>query len=109
MFKENPDKNYTVIHLYAGHGMIASGKQVVLMNQFNRPSRFYKWIGVEQNVRDMAKKYPNSFHLVFFACCREIYDNTKHCGGFLTEEEAIKYYADIRMEEQAEKLALLQV
>ena len=47
LFKENPDKNYTVIHLYAGHGMIASGRQVVLLNQFNKHSRFYKWLGVE--------------------------------------------------------------
>ena len=55
LFKENPDKNYVVIHLYAGHGMIVEGRQVVLMNQYNRNLGFYKWNGVEQNVRDMAK------------------------------------------------------
>ena len=78
--------------------MIVAGKQVVLRNEFSKNTGFYKMLGVEQNVRDMAKKYTNSLHLVFFACCREIYDNTKHCGGFETKEEAVKYYADIRME-----------
>ena len=35
LLRENPDQNYVFIHLYAGHGMIASGKQMVLMNEFN--------------------------------------------------------------------------
>ena len=46
-FKKNPDKNYAVIHVYAGHGMIVGGKQVVLLNEFNKTTRFYKWCGVE--------------------------------------------------------------
>ena len=108
LFKKNPEKSYAVIHLYASHGMIVSGRQVVLMNEFNKTSRFYKMLGVEQNVRDMARDHPNSFHLVFFACCREIFDYRKHCGGFPTKEEADKYYAEIRMEEQAKHLAMLQ-
>ena len=29
----------------------------------------------------MARNYSNSYFLTIFACCREIFDETKHCGG----------------------------
>ena len=52
--RKNPDENYVVIHLYAGHGMIMQGRQVVLMNEFNKSSGFYKVLGVEADVREIA-------------------------------------------------------
>ena len=93
MFRKNPEKKYAVLHEYAGHGMAVEGKQVVILNEFSRTRKFYRWFGVEQNVRDMARDYPNSFHLVFFASCRENFNSKKHCGGFWTKEEAKTYYA----------------
>ena len=41
----------------------------------------------------MAKKYPNTYSVAIFACCREIYKPTKHCGMFGgTTADALKYY-----------------
>ena len=38
----NPEKNFLVIYVLAGHGMIDSGKQVMLLNEFNQAKGFYK-------------------------------------------------------------------
>ena len=32
MFRQNPEKRYAVLHVYAGHGMTVDGKQVILLN-----------------------------------------------------------------------------
>ena len=31
----NPEKNFLVVYVLAGHGMIDSGKQVMLLNEFH--------------------------------------------------------------------------
>ena len=31
----NPEKNFLVVYVLAGHGMIDSGKQVMLINEFH--------------------------------------------------------------------------
>ena len=61
---------------------------------------------VEDATRDIATEFTNSFQLVIFACCREVFNHKKHCGGFPTKEEADKFYADMRREEQAKILAV---
>ena len=44
----------------------------------------------------MAKKFPNTFSVAIFACCREIYRPTKHCGMFGgTDAEALEFYKHI--------------
>ena len=44
----------------------------------------------------MAKKFPNTYSVAIFACCREIYRPTKHCGLFVgTEEDAREYFKHI--------------
>ena len=44
----------------------------------------------------MAKKYPNTYSVAIFACCREIYRPTKHCGMFGgTHADALEYYKRI--------------
>ena len=73
----------------AGHGMIINAKQVLLLNQFNAYSGFYKFWGAEGDVRDIAESYRNSYSMVFFACCRELFIPHKHTNGFGgTEAEA---------------------
>ena len=57
----NPDKNYLVVYVLAGHGMIAAGKQVMLLNEFNKSTGFYKFWGIEGEVRGIAQKHPNSY------------------------------------------------
>ncbi len=38
----------------------------------------------------MAKKYQNSYHIAIFACCREIYNDTKLGGGYGGTKEQIE-------------------
>ena len=78
--KEDPETNYLIFFVCAGHGMNASGQQVLLINEFKAYNSFYKWIGIEGDIRQIAKDYPNSYTLAFFACCREIYSTIKHRG-----------------------------
>ena len=77
-FAENPDTNYLILFVFAGHGMNASGQQVLLVNEFDKSSNFYKKLNVEAKIRAMSEASPNSYSLAFFACCREIYDKTRH-------------------------------
>ena len=77
-FAENPDTNYLILFVFAGHGMNASGQQVLLVNEFDKPSNFYKKLDVEAKIRTMSEACPNTYSLAFFACCREIYDKTRH-------------------------------
>ena len=36
MCRENPEENYVIISLYACHGMVRDGRQVVVLNQFEK-------------------------------------------------------------------------
>ena len=63
----------------------------MLVNTFNKKTGFYTFWNVEINVRDWASKYHNSYHVVFFACCREPYNASRHRGFFGSKEEALEY------------------
>ena len=85
--RKNPHKNYFYFYLLAGHGMVISGSQAVLLNEFNKSTTFYKFWGVESDIRYIAENYSNSYSIAVFACCREIMNRDKHVGG-MTKEEA---------------------
>ena len=78
--KKNPDTNFLVLYVFAGHGMNVKGQQVLLLNEFDKASNWYKMLNVEAKIRVIAQMNPNSYQLAFFACCREIYDMTYHYG-----------------------------
>ena len=61
MLKDNPDKKVLIVFILAGHGMQMSGKQVVLLNEFNADTGFYKFWGIEENIRALSELYPNSY------------------------------------------------
>ena len=67
--------------------MLKEGKQIVLTNEFEKG--FYRSLNIEADVRIQTKK-PNLYWVVVFACCRELYTPTKHCGG-ISLEEALAY------------------
>ena len=67
--------------LFAGHGMIEDGRQVLLVNFFEKSKTFYKPIGAEELTRNQAQKFSNAYYVVIFACCREILLRSKHSGG----------------------------
>ena len=101
---DNPDKNYLIVYVLASHGIQSSGKQIVLLNEFNKGTGFYKAWGIEQDIRDVAEMFPNSYQIAFFACCRELWNSETH-GGCVggTKEEAEAHYAAIAALKAAEQ------
>ena len=60
--------------------MNVQGQQVLLVNEFDEKTNWYKMLMVEAKIRTLAKLCPNSYHSAFFGSCREVYDKTFHCG-----------------------------
>ena len=79
-----------VVYILASHGIQENGAQGVVVNEFDEKTGFYKIWKAEALIRVLAKLYPNSYHLAFFACCREVYDPFRHTGCVGgTYEEAV--------------------
>ena len=70
---DNPDLNFLVLFIVAGHGMIFYGYQSLILNEFDKYTNFYKQWGLERDCRDLAKKFRNSYVMAVFACCRELF------------------------------------
>ena len=81
LFKSQPEEIILALSCFASHGMIFSGRQVILVNEFDSKKGFYKIFGVEENIRMLAQKYPNAYLVVIYACCREIFMVAHHSGG----------------------------
>ena len=59
--RKSPDQNFLIIFCYAGHNMQKNGKHIFLFNEFDESTKFYKVIDVEDNVRNFAQLYKNSY------------------------------------------------
>ena len=81
-FRMKPEENYTVIYTIAAHGILRDGKQTVLINEYDKKTGFYKVWNVEANIRLLASTFHNTYHIAFFACCREFYNSARHTGCF---------------------------
>ena len=68
--KSDPAVNYLIVFIFAGHGIIKEGQQVLLYNEFDPETGFYKLFRAEQKMRGWALIYPNLFVIGIFACCR---------------------------------------
>ena len=102
--KKSKHKKTLVSYVFAGHGMQEGGTQVVVINDFDKQQGFYRLWKCENMIRTLARMFPNSFHLAFFACCREIFNPDSHCGGYTgTDEQVAKHF-----KEQDEKMKAAQ-
>jgi hypothetical protein len=45
----NPDKGFLILSLFAGHGILKEGRQIVLTNEINKD--FYRHINAEADIR----------------------------------------------------------
>ena len=43
----NPEKRYLVVYVIACHGMNNGGEQMIVLNEFNKKTGFYKLYGIE--------------------------------------------------------------
>lgn len=84
--------------MFASHGMMHFGSQVVLTNRFYQSPRernvavgFYEYIEVEKTLRYFAKQMPRVYFIVLFACCREHFGG-KNGKGALVESAYVKRF-----------------
>ena len=68
--EKQPRTNYLVVCLFACHGILKDGLQYVVFNEFDKRAQFYKMMKVEFLLTDFASKFPNSYIIGIFACCR---------------------------------------
>ena len=59
--QNTPEVNSFIFYCVAGHGMVAAGEQQLLINEFKEKTTFYKMIGIEADIRDIAKTFANSY------------------------------------------------
>ena len=69
-FKQEPDEKILNLYLVASHGMVAAGQQTVVVDEYDAKTRFYRLFTIEYWIRKFAKDFPNTHHVVIFACCR---------------------------------------
>ena len=101
-----PDGKILVFYACAGHGMQMDGEEVLIINSFNESIGYYDWWNVESDIRRMAGKYPNTYSVAIFACCREIYKPTRHCGLFGGSVEAAReFFKKIALDETEAEFA----
>ena len=51
--------------------MTYNGQQVLLGNEFDEKNEWYKFLRVEESIRNAAKFNSNIYFLTVFACCGE--------------------------------------
>ena len=71
--------------------MNVEGQQVLLLNEYDPRTSYYKFWNIEKHIRTIAESYQNTHTMAFCACCRQIYDKETD-WGFMTKEDAEKYY-----------------
>ena len=79
--RKKPEEQVFIMYLFASHGGEFEGRQVIVINEFDKNNKFYKLYHSEKVIRLMAKNYSHSYHLCFYACCRENISRTTHTGG----------------------------
>ena len=80
--ESKPPVNYLVIFLFAGHGMIKEGAQVLLYNEFDENTGYYKMFKAEETIRQWAAQFQNSYFMGIFACCRQLYNSDTMEGNY---------------------------
>ena len=76
-FRNNPRKKHCILYCFAAHGGVSSGLQCLVHNEFDQRSRWYKLFRAEYFIRQMATKFKNTYQVVFFAACRQVFDTPK--------------------------------
>ena len=80
--KGQPEEQFLVILLFAGHGILKQGVQNIVLNEFNPKDGFYKMHAIEGVVRAWANMLQNAYFITIFACCRQTYDQNTMQGFF---------------------------
>ena len=86
---DSPKENFLIVYVLVGHGMESYGQQIMLLNEFNDKTRFYKHWSIESDIREIASSFPNSYQVAMLACSRQVKRASIHtCGYGGTKQEA---------------------
>ena len=100
--KSQPEEQFLVILLFAGHGILKQGVQNIVLNEFNPKDGFYKMHAIEGVIRAWANMLQNAYFITIFACCRQTYDWNTMKGYFDAEQvykEEKKVFVDNEKDE----------
>ena len=90
-------------HIFSGHGVQKNSLQTVLVNEhekwdkvddgrenkaYDEYNHFYRRFMAEFEIRDIANKFPHSYHIGIFVCCR---DREEPEYNFKSMSEALNY------------------
>ena len=79
---EHDKERVLVTYLFSGHGLDVEGIQSIAVNEFDPKKQFYRLNLAEGRIKTLSRKHKNSFHLVVFSCCREVYSpSRRHKDG----------------------------
>ena len=83
---QNDKRKTLYFHFFSGHGAQKKGLQTVLVNEhekwdkvqdgredkpYDEYNHFYRRFMAEFEIRDLANKFPHSYHIGVFVCCRD--------------------------------------
>ena len=101
---EHSNERVLVTYLFSGHGLDFEGIQSVVVNEFDAAKKFYRINKAEDRIKKLALRYKNSFHMVIFSCCREVYSpNRKHRNGLPGPMSTAQAYLEARAKADEEK------
>lgn len=72
--KAEPNKKFLIFCLYASHGVIQDNQQMILCNEYEKESKFYRLYPAESKLREATSVYENCYVISLFACCRQRWD-----------------------------------
>ena len=58
----------------------------MVVNEYDKHSKFYKMYSAEAAIRSLAERNSNSYMVTVFACCRQIYKETLMTGCISLEQ-----------------------
>jgi hypothetical protein len=76
----------------------------MVLNEFDPRRRWYKLFIAEAFIRRIAAKFPNSWQLCLFCCCRENLEGPRYSGCFQGPEAAALQAYQAKQKEEQEKL-----
>ena len=47
LYRSNPHETILTLHCYSTHGMILDGRQIILVNEFNKEKGFFRFFAAE--------------------------------------------------------------
>jgi hypothetical protein len=101
LLKDAGEERIAIVYTFASHGGMRGGLQTVIVDQFDKKTRYFKLWQVEAMIRDLARIFVRSFHFVIFACCREVLEKTADCYEGPYDKAFAKYQEDVKAIEMA--------